>query len=139
MLGCLGFLDAFFVFPSVIDCFGLFKVVLGCFKLFLVVQVIFGRFVSQAVWGYVVSCFFVFTSARLQSKVSRRFLVVRVVVGFLGDLRCSTLFQFAKNCFHVVRRASGCLDRVRLFLGCSGVFSFQFFGLFTLFRLNQSL
>ena len=43
--------------------------------------------------------FFVFTSARLQSKVSRRFLVVRVVVGFLGDLRCFTLFQVVKIVF----------------------------------------
>ena len=43
--------------------------------------------------------FFVFTSARLQSKVSRRFLVVRVVVGFFSDLRCYTLFQVVKIVF----------------------------------------
>ena len=30
-----------------------------------------------------------------------------------------------KNCFHVVRRAPGCLDRVRLFFVRSGVSSFS--------------
>ena len=100
MLGCLGFLDAFFVFPSVIDCFWLFKVVLGCFKLFLVVQVLFGRFGVSGCMG--LCCFMFFLCSHLldcSQKFHVVFLVVRVVVGFLGDLRCFTLFQVVKIVF----------------------------------------
>ena len=100
VLGCLGFFDVFFCFSV---CHRLFRVVQSCFRL---LQVVFGcSGPLRSIWclrlygAMLFHVFFVFTSARLQSKVLRRFLVVRVVVGFLGDLRCYTLFQVVKIVF----------------------------------------